>query len=134
MLTRPKSSGDRFHIYFGNKNYSDEDSEVNLDLDDKSSFGPETVRVLKKVSNGTYTYGIFNYTGRWETDDNKLDLAKSGAKVEVYEGSNLVKAYNVPTNKEGNMWKVFNIVDGEVVTVNKVEAFEDHPNTDNLTP
>lgn len=133
-LTGPKASGDRFQIYFANKNYSDEDSEINLDLDDTSSFGPETVTVLKKVSNGTYTYGIFNYTGRSVTDDNKLDLAKSGAKVEVYEGSTLVKTFNVPTNKEGNMWKVFNIVDGEIVTVNKVESFDSHPNVDNLTP
>src|SRR5699024_7590317 len=104
---------------------------VNLDLDDTSSYGPETVTVLKHVTNGTYTYNVFNYSGWTVTDDNKMDLAKSSAKVEVYKGSSLVKTYNVPTNKEGNMWKVFEIVDGEIKDINRIETYNDHPNVDN---
>src|SRR5699024_6409896 len=41
-LTGPKADSDkRFHIYYGSKNYSDDNSEVNLDVDDVNSYGPE---------------------------------------------------------------------------------------------
>src|SRR5699024_2231495 len=131
-LTGPKADGSgRFHIYFANKNYVDDNSEVNLDVDDVSSYGPETVTVLKHSSNGTYKYNVFNYSGAWITDDNKNDLSKSSAKVEVYKGNALVKTYNVPTNKEGNMWKVFEVVDGEIRTVNSIESYDEHPNANN---
>ena len=131
-LTGPKADSDeRFHIYYGSKNYSDDNSEVNLDVDDVNSYGPETVTFLKYTTNGTYKYNVFNYSGAWMTDDNKNDLSKSSAKVEVYKGSELVQTYNVPTNKEGNMWKVFEVVDGEIRTINSVESYDEHPNANN---
>lgn len=131
-LTGPKADGSgRFHIYYGSKNYADDNSEVNLDLDDVSSYGPETVTVLKYTTSGTYKYNVFNYTGSWMNDENEKDLSKSSAKVELYKGSALVQTYNVPTNKVGNMWKVFEVVDGEIKTINSVESYDQHPNADN---
>src|SRR5699024_6779854 len=121
-LTGPKVDGGRFHIYWSNKVYKDAETEVNLDKDDVSSYGPETITVINQVADGTYKYNVFNYSGRYISEDNKMDLANSSAKVEVYKGENLIQTYNVPTNIEGNMWKVFEIVDGEIKTINKVET------------
>lgn len=130
-LTGPKVDGGRFHIYWSNKVYKDAETEVNLDKDDVSSYGPETITVINQVADGTYKYNVFNYSGRYISEDNKMDLANSSAKVEVYKGENLIQTYNVPTNIEGNMWKVFEIVDGEIKTINKVETYDEHPDADN---
>lgn len=130
-LTGPKADGGRFHIYWNNKVYEDAETEVNLDRDDVSSFGPETITVINQITDGTYKYNVFNYSGWQITESNKKDLAKSSAKVEVYKGNNLIQTYNVPTNIDGNMWKVFEIVDGEIKTINKIETYEEHPNVDN---
>lgn len=55
-----------FHTYYVNKNYREAGEMIaNLDLDDTTSYGPETTTVYKKNTEGTYSYFVHDYTNRW---------------------------------------------------------------------
>ena len=65
-LTGPKVDGGRFHIYWSNKVYKDAETEVNLDKDDVSSYGPETITVINQVADGTYKYNGLLFSICWK--------------------------------------------------------------------
>lgn len=100
-LVGPTAEDDSFHIYFVNKVYED---EANLDVDDVSSYGPETI-TIHKYNNGTYTYAVHDYSNRESSSSS--ELSKSGAQVNVYRGMELIMTYNVPTGQDGTLWTVF---------------------------
>lgn len=133
-ITGPKADGGRFHVYYVNKDYQDEANDVNLDRDDVTSYGPETVTVINRIQEGTYTYAVHNYTGRYLTEDNQLELANSNAKVEIYRADTLLATYNVPLEQAGNSWRVFEIRNGEIVPINKMETIEDWDSADSFAP
>lgn len=133
-LTGPKADGGRFHIYYSDKVYRDAKNDVNLDRDDVTSYGPETVTVINQMQMGTYTYSIHNYTGRYLNENNQSDLSNSGAKVQVYREDNLLATFNVPVNKVGNSWRVFEIVDGQIVPINQIETIDSWHSADSFAP
>jgi uncharacterized protein YfaP (DUF2135 family) len=116
-LTGPLSSG-TFHVFYSKKNaYNGSSLVANLDVDDTTSYGPETITLYpSRTASGTYQYYVHDYTDRAYTSSNTL--AKSGAKVVVYKGSTQIATYKVPTNKGGTLWHVFDIVNGSLQTVN----------------
>ncbi|MDO5547583.1 MAG: Ig-like domain-containing protein [Eubacteriales bacterium] len=128
-LTGPLSSG-RFHIYFPSSNrnaYNNSNHVANLDVDDTTSYGPETVTFYpSRTASGTYRYYVHDYTNR--NSSSTSYLAKSGAKVVVYKGSKQVATYKVPTSKGGNLWHVFDIVNGSIKKVNTVGYTSDYRN------
>ncbi len=130
--TGPAAEGGRFHVYYGDREFEDTNNEAYLDVDDTSSYGPETVTVIKRVDVGTYTYGVFNYTDYDE--ENNSNLANSDAIVRVYRGNVLIATYNVPSNKVGNLWRVFEIRDGEIVPVNSIDFITDDDDVNNFYP
>ncbi len=83
-----------------------------LDVDDVTSYGPETVTITS-VQSGTYNYGVFNYS-------NEHPLIDSGAKVEVYNHSGLIKTYYVPTSGTGRWWNIFSMNGGVITTINTI--------------
>lgn len=100
----PTSAGDRFHVYYSNRTYGD---TANLDVDDVSSFGPETVTV-KSFINGMYRYSIHNYSEQSETGGE--EIYQSPTLVEVYDYNSLIKSYTAPPfTGYGNTWRVFEI-------------------------
>lgn len=89
------------HIYYGCKN----GTGANLDVDDTSSYGPETVTITSFMENTVYTYYIHDYTNRNYLQNTVL--ANSGATIEVYIGGNTpIYTFNVPSGT-GVYWKVF---------------------------
>lgn len=108
------SNGDNFHVYFSHKSQYDGDIEVcNLDRDDTTSYGPETI-TLKANSSAPYYYYIYRYAGVGS-------VASSGAQIKVYHGSDPVRTFNVPTGYgDGDYWNVFAIVDGKLVIQNTI--------------
>lgn len=124
-VTGPLSTGGRFHVYFHNKTVSDKGQLVaNLDVDDTSSYGPETVTInLSAGATGLYRYYIHDYSNR--SSSNSTAMAKSGARVTVYKGNKQLATYNVP-NKPGTKWHVFNIKNGKLVKVNSM-GYETNP-------
>lgn len=105
------------HVYFAAKQGTD----ANLDVDDTDSYGPETVTLEKKHQGETYLYAVHDYTD--SDKPNTPNLSNSQAKVYVYIGQSLVRSYQVPTGKTGNLWTVFRITgDGEFQDINTMSG------------
>jgi len=119
-LTGPiEGSSDRFHVYWMNEGSSD---STNLDVDDTSSYGPETITIVNQVS-GVYRYSVHDYSNRGSSSSSAL--GNSGANVKVYKGSGLVAEFFVP-NEGGTLWTVFEI-DGNIITsINRMEYYSDY--------
>lgn len=110
-------NGIRDHIYYSAKT----GISANLDVDDTTSYGPETVTVtsFSDLQDG-FTYSVHDYTNRSSTDSSAL--SSSGAIVKVYRGNTLLRTYNVPTDREGTVWNVFSIdKNGNIADLNTFE-------------
>lgn len=119
-FTGPTTAGSRFHIYFSNKTPSG--ASANLDVDDTSSYGPETVTITSLVD-GTYRYSVHNYTN--QTTSGGSGIASSPAKVEIYNHSGLMRSFTAPAfTGNGNAWRVFELVAyGTTVTITPINAY-----------
>ncbi len=93
------------HVYFVDK----QGAEANLDVDDTTSYGPETITIERKHDGERYIYAVHDYSNR--ENMNSMALSKSGAKVFVYIGQTLVRTYYVPANRKGNLWQVFAVTE-----------------------
>ncbi len=117
MTYTPQGSSSTQHIYYGYKNYYGSNGhEISLDVDDTSSYGPETVTV-SNIQNGVYTYYIHNFSG------GSSALANSGATIKIYLGGSTTPTYTlyVPSGY-GLYWNVFtyNSVTGEFTITNTI--------------
>lgn len=120
-LVGPTSNGlERFHIYYSNKEYSENGVKyADLDLDDTTSYGPETTTIYRMNSTGKYNFYIHDYSNGGNYSSTAM--SNSGAKVQVYKGDSLVATYNIPTNREGIYWHVFDYdaATNRIIPVNK---------------
>lgn len=126
-LTGPTISGDRFHIFFASKTYSDESNtkQADLDVDDTSSYGPETTTIYQQIP-GVYRFSIHDYSNR--NSSNSMAMSLSGAQVKVYRGNSIVSTFNVPNNQVGTVWTVFEINENdEIIPINTMTN-ESDPN------
>lgn len=89
------SNGD--HIWYSNKTYE----WGNLDVDDTSSYGPETITISTIEEGVTYTYYVYNFSG----GGNSV-LSNSGASVTVYIGDTESYTFTVPSGS-GRYWTLF---------------------------
>jgi len=103
-LVKYTDNNEDYHIYFSQKTSINTDD--NLDVDDTSSFGPETITIKNIDSMSTYKYYIHNYSGGEE------GIKNSQAVINVYYGEHTYTFY--PPNINGLYWKVFDIVDGQI--------------------
>ncbi len=113
-ITGTTSSGSSFHVYFGNKDAWDGSIHTaNLDYDDTTSYGPETVTLIPTTAK-TYRYYVYRYAGSGS-------IATSGAHIEVFKGNARIAVYDAPTNQgTGDYWTVFEITNGMLKTVNRM--------------
>ncbi len=113
-LTGPLAGGGSFHIYFSNKNaYNNGVLVANLDLDDVTSYGPETVTLNPDIS-GTFKYFVHHYAGSGS-------ISTSSAQVQLFKGNTLLSTYNAPTDQgAGIIWNVFNIENGVIKNINTI--------------
>ena len=118
-LTGPDEFGSRFWVYWISRIYSDNNTSANLDLDDTSSFGPETITIVKQTE-GIYRYYVHDFTNR--SIPTSSQLSQSGARVEVYRDNNRVASFNVPPNRSGILWHVFDLEDDRVTPVNTMTS------------
>ena len=101
-LVKKINGSQEYHIYYSNPNGTNGD---NLDHDDVTSYGPETVTINNVDTTAIYTYYVHHYAG-------SSNLKSSSAKIDVYYGSNHF-TYSVP-NQDGIYWKVFEIENGTI--------------------
>lgn len=118
----------QFHVYYSERSYyNNEGAEmVNLDCDDTSWEGPETVTIYERTP-GVYYYSIHDYSNGGLMSSKAL--AESGAKVEVYVGDRLLQTFNVP-NKEGTLWNVcsFSTITNSITPINTMEYEQNSSN------
>lgn len=105
-ITGPKANlATRYHVFYSSKTYTDALNSVNLDVDDTTSYGPETITLTRSAA-GVINYSVHDYTNKASTDS--LALSNSKARVRVYNGSRLIQVFNVPYGK-GSLWQVFTL-------------------------
>ncbi len=106
-----------YHVYYSRRGSLDACPYANLDVDDRSSYGPETITVSQRVTGGNYVYYVYNYSG-------SPDIAGSGAKVEVFDATGLIATFTVPDTGSGRYWHVFNM-DGDTGSITEINEITD---------
>lgn len=133
----PDGGGGRFHAYFGDRTPVD---HVELDIDDVSSFGPETMafKIRPDLGGifvaGTYRVWVHDWTNR--SSGALPEWAPSGAQV-VFNGlSGQIAVYPVstavtndgPVATDDKLWRVFQFdlaTDGAISNVVVLQNFVD---------
>jgi len=117
-LTGPDGAGGRYHVFWANPSVPG----ATLDLDDTSSFGPETI-TFDVTTDGLYRFSVHNWTnqgggGAW-------DMWATSAYVELYGSTGRIGGWNASQMPEphmdegGNTWRVFELtVNGGAIAVN----------------
>jgi hypothetical protein len=120
-LTGPTESGARFHVYYAGAGSLLASPFAALDIDDVTSYGPETVTISRQFP-GTYRYSVHDYTNGWENPSS--GLGRSGAQVKVYRGGSLIAEFNVP-NQPGTLWTVFELEGSAIRPVDSMQYVAD---------
>ena len=112
------ADGTPFHIYFGDKvAYNTNGVEIgNLDVDDTTSYGPETTTFIAETEGSSY-FSVYRYSSSGS-------LPASGATVEVYNGDSLIARYTIDSSASNNYryWNVFKIENGIFQTIDTVSS------------
>lgn len=105
-----------FHVYYPTK--ENEEGSAKLDKDDTQGNGFETTTIYN-LNSGTYYYDVFDFSD--QLDYYSSIMSNSGAKVKVWRGSEAIAVFDVPSNKIGNVWRVFQIRDNRIIPINVIE-------------
>jgi len=116
-LETPVIGGQAHHVYFVNRGSTNFAPFAELDVDDVTGFGPETI-TINTLSAGTYHYYIHNFSG-------SPGFNVSGATAQIYTSAGLVATVSVPTtNSTGSYWYVARIdgSSGTITVVNSISS------------
>lgn len=109
-LRGTSGSGSSVHVYWSSKRASASGNTIaELDVDDTSSYGPETTTLYDMSGVFDFTVEDFNSTGT---------MGVNGATVKIYINGQSPIVVEVPTNVR-NRWHVAHIDHGVVTTVNQ---------------
>ena len=116
------ADGSRALVYFANSEHMiDGERVIALDVDDTSSYGPETT-TFYRMPDGRFEFWVLNYSSLYENDNQQL--SQSGAMVTVYAGDLPAKVFQTPPSQNGAAWHVFSIEDGAIVAVDRIQSNE----------
>ncbi|HOD55280.1 MAG TPA: hypothetical protein PKJ08_12195 [Candidatus Cloacimonadota bacterium] len=107
-----------YHISYRNTRTLS-DGRGQLDRDDTNGYGPETITVTRVEQDGMYEFFVEDYSNR--SDRNSSALSKSKACVKVYGNGQLLNVIKIPKKQKGNIWRVFKVENGKVISINSVE-------------
>ncbi len=118
-LSGPGNDGERFYVTCGGDYYYNNELMVEHDVDDVTSYGPETITVLRQLT-GTYRYLVKNFS-------QEAEMSTSGAKVTLYQGDQVKAVFNVP-NSSGRWWTVFDLNGSTLTPINTMsDNYSLHP-------
>jgi hypothetical protein len=124
-LTGPiPGSEDRFHVYFSAKEfYHNSELYAMLDIDDVSSYGPETTTIYVQTP-GLYRFSVHDWTNGGSTSS--YALSNSSAQVMVWRGNSHVQTFHVPNSQMGTVWTVFEMAGTQIVPINELSNNTDY--------
>lgn len=93
------------HVFYVEKN----GDNANLDVDDTTSFGPETITIEQKYDGQRYVYAVHDFTNGSGNRKDSKEMGFSNARVEVYVGQTLIRTYRVQPDTTATSWVVFGI-------------------------
>jgi hypothetical protein len=116
-LFTPLINGTRYHVYFGNKGSLVNPPYVNLDVDDVSSYGPETTTIINMTS-GEYYYSVYHFAGTGSL------TTTSNATISLYGIDGFIRSWTVPSSGDGRWWNVFSLngETGKITNINEISA------------
>ncbi len=125
-LVAPLVGGGTYHLYFpeaeengGNPH----DDYFILDLDDTSSYGPETT-TIKQAIPGKYYFYVYNWSG-------ESDMRYSDARV-IVDFNDRTYTFNIPLDQgSGRYWNVF-VLDTVAGTITPTNTITDAPSAFSL--
>lgn len=106
------------HVYFANKTYVGTETtgtNVTLDVDIVTSYGPETLTISPFSVNLTYRYYIYLFSGSGTIGQN------NAANVIVYAQDTATTITVADSANTGRWWHVFDIEDGVFSVVNRFQ-------------
>lgn len=104
------SSGSSFNINYTNKNIY---GIGNLDVDDTSSYGPETITITD--TGASFEYSVMDFRAQGT-------MGGSAATVKVYlPGEASARVFTVPSGS-GLLWNVFKYENGEITEINQLTS------------
>lgn len=112
-----------YHVYYMNKDAGN----LNLDRDDTTSYGPETVTIRDPDKNDVYKYFVFNYSDDYYPSSDRMSF--SNAQVQLFFGNTLQKVFKIKEGQAGITWHVFDIVNGDQIVVHDTVT-GDYPSYD----
>lgn len=132
-FTGPGTAGSRFHTFYAAPFYSDANITAALDVDDVTSFGPETTTTYFNNVTGTYRFSVHDYTNR--NAATSTALGSSGARVKVFSGttSALLNEFGVPGGG-GTLWTVFEIRNDVITSINTMGYTADPASVQRVNP
>lgn len=120
-------AGGTFNVYYSDQKYHYNGTEMaNLDHDDTSSYGPETITILEDIY-GTYTYAVHDFSNKGNSSSTAMSY--SGARVRVLIGGrDEVQEFHIPTGRTGTYWTVFSIDSAmNIVPINTISNSKPTP-------
>lgn len=110
----PLGGDTHYHVCFWNMATTDSIPYAQLDTDDVTGFGPETITMLPHYE-GEYVYAVHEFSGTGT-------LATSDAVVRLYHGNDLVQEIHAPDDYCEDYWWWYvgsvNVMTGEFTLVN----------------
>lgn len=102
----PIGESSYYHVYYNNDGYLDQEPYAQLDIDDVTSYGPETITVRKheisRVLSTDYYAGEYIYAVKHYSGDGSIPT--SGAQVRIYHDNTLVRTINAPAGTAYDDW------------------------------
>lgn len=92
-LYTPNIGGSTYHIYYVTRGSLISNPYAELDRDDVTSYGPETVTIAQSFD-GQYDYFVHNYSAQYGGGGARL--SDSNCIVRIYDDSGLFATFNVP--------------------------------------
>lgn len=117
-LVGPLPGGAQFHVFFGAPDAPHPrtgEEYARLDVDDVTSFGPETTTVLHRA-NGRFSYLVHDFTNR--DLGASTEMSNSGARLQVWSAGSYA-TFGITPDVSATVWHAFDIGrDGEILFVN----------------
>ena len=97
-LKTPEIEGNFYHVYYSDPGSANSPPYALLDIDDITSYGPETTTIYELFS-GEYHYYIYNFSGSPE-------ITTSGAVVQIFNDNGMLHNLQIPTVGTGLYWDI----------------------------